>query len=101
MLSVSDLRESMLQSLEGGQFHLRERLTKHEGLPFLAYLSYQDYVSIGLTLRRCFEQPALHDALIQKLKPHVDAIIGLLPPGMQPHGLLPTEQEAALQGFVA
>jgi hypothetical protein len=100
MLSVSDLRESMLQSLEGGQFHLRERLTKHEGLPFLAYLSYKDYVSIGLTLRRCFEQPALHDALIQKLKPHVDAIIGVLPPGMQPHGLLPTEQEAALEGLL-
>jgi hypothetical protein len=100
MFSVFDLRESMLQSLEGGQFHVRQRLSKDEGLPFLAYLSYEDYVSIGLTLRRCFEQPAQHDALIQKLKPHVEVIIGVLPPGMQPHGLLPTEQEAALQGLV-
>ena len=100
MFSVSDLRESMLQSLEGGQFHVRQRLSKDEGLPFLAYLSYEDYVSIGLTLRRCFEQPAQHDALIQKLKLHVEVIIGVLPPGMQPHGLLPTEQEAALEGLV-
>jgi len=100
MFSVSDLRESMLQSLEGGQFHVRQRLTKDSGLPFLAYLSYEDYVTIGLTLRRCFELPAQHDALIQKLKPHVEVIIGVLPPGMQPHGLLPTEQEAALQGLV-
>jgi hypothetical protein len=96
---VANLHEAMLQSLEGGQFHVRERLTPEQGLPYLAYLSYADYVAIGMTLRRCFEQPALHEALIQKLRPHAEVIIGVLPPGMQPHGLLPTEEEALQQGI--
>lgn len=99
MSGVVTLRASMLQSLGGGQFHVRQRLTLDQGLPFLASLSYEDYVAIGLTLRRCFEQPALHNALIQKLKPHVEVIIGVMPPGMQSHGLLPTEEEAAQQGI--
>ena len=47
---VANLHEAMLQSLEGGQFHVRERLTPEQGLPYLAYLSYADYVAIGMTL---------------------------------------------------
>ena len=79
----------MLQSLEGGQFHVRERMAGSAQLP------YEDFVQIGLALRACYLNSSRHDELIEVLKPHVDVVIGTLPPGIQSHGLLPSPEEAA------
>jgi hypothetical protein len=79
----------MLQSLEGGQFHVRERMAGSAQLP------YEDFVQIGLALRACYLNSSRHDELIEVLKPHADVVIGTLPPGIQSHGLLPSPDEAA------
>jgi len=79
----------MLQSLEGGQFHVRERMAGSAQLP------YEDFVQIGLALRACYLNSSRHDELIEVLKPHADVVIGTLPPGIQSHGLLPSPEEAA------
>lgn len=87
MQSPNDVRHHLLQSLEGGQYHVREKI-KQSGT-----LAYADFLSIGLALKACFNNPKLHDELIARLKPHVDAIIGVLPPGIQAQGLLPSPEE--------
>ena len=79
----------MLQSLEGGQFHVRERMAGSAQLP------YEDFVQIGLALRTCYLNSSRHDELIEVLKPHADVVIGTLPPGIQSHGLLPSPEETA------
>lgn len=87
MQSVQELRQSLLDRLEGGQFHAREKIKQSGTLP------YADFLSIGLALKQCFLNPQLHNALIERLRPHADAIIGILPPGIQSQGLLPTPEE--------
>ncbi len=84
------LRQAMLNCLEGGQFHVRERMTGTAVLP------YEDFVQIGLALKACVLNPARHNELIDRLRPHVDVIIGVLPPGIQSHGLLPLPEENAI-----
>ena len=86
---LPSIRQAMLQSLEGGQFHVRERMAGSAQLP------YEDFVQIGLALRACYLNSSRHDELIEVLKPHVDVVIGTLPPGIQMHGLLPSPEEAA------
>jgi hypothetical protein len=86
---LPSIRQSMLQSLEGGQFHVRERMAGSAQLP------YEDFVQIGLALRACYLNSSRHDELIEVLKPHADVVIGTLPPGIQSHGLLPSPEEAA------
>jgi len=89
---LPSIRQAMLQSLEGGQFHVRERMAGSAQLP------YEDFVQIGLALRACYLNSSRHDELIEVLKPHADVVIGTLPPGIQSHGLLPSPNEAvALQ----
>ena len=89
---LPSIRQAMLQSLEGGQFHVRERMAGSAQLP------YEDFVQIGLALRSCYLNSSRHDELIEVLKPHADVVIGTLPPGIQSHGLLPSPEEAtALQ----
>ncbi len=95
MNSVGDIRETMLHSLEGGQYHAREKIKQNSALP------YADFLSIGLALKECFQNPALHNELIARLKPHADVIIGVLPPGIQAQGLLPTPEELADPHFKA
>ena len=86
---LPSVRQAMLQSLEGGQFHVRERMAGSAQLP------YEDFVQIGLALRACYLNSSRHDELIEVLKPHADVVIGTLPPGIQSHGLLPSPDEAA------
>ena len=86
---LPSIRQAMLQSLEGGQFHVRERMAGSVQLP------YEDFVQIGLALRACYLNSSRHDELIEVLKPHADVVIGTLPPGIQSHGLLPSPEEAA------
>jgi hypothetical protein len=86
---LPSIRQAMLQSLEGGQFHVRERMAGSAQLP------YEDFVQIGLALRACYLNSSRHDELIEVLKPHADVVIGTLPPGIQSHGLLPSPEEAA------
>lgn len=93
MNSVKEIREALLQSLEGGQFHVREKI-KHDGT-----LAYADFLSIGLALKECFIDPKKHKELIERLKPHIDVIIGVLPPGIQSQGLLPMPEELADPSF--
>jgi len=89
MNSVQEIREALLLSLEGGQFHAREKI-KHDGT-----LAYADFLSIGLALKECFIHPEKHKELIERLKPHRDVIVGVLPPGIQSQGLLPMPEELA------
>ena len=93
MESVLDVRSSLLRSLEGGQYHAREKIKQSGTLP------YADFLSIGLALKQCFNNPQQHNELIQRLKPHADVIIGVLPPGIQAQGLLPTPEELADPNF--
>lgn len=89
MNSVQEIREALLLSLEGGQFHAREKIKESGGL------AYSDFLSIGLALKACFVDPHRHEELIERLKSHVEVIIGVLPPGIQSQGLLPTPEELA------
>ena len=89
LTDLPSIRQAMLQSLEGGQFHVRERMAGSAQLP------YEDFVQIGLALREYYLNSSRHDELIEVLKPHADVVIGTLPPGIQSHGLLPSPEEAA------
>lgn len=95
MNSVKEIRDAMLLSIEGGQYHAREKI-KESGT-----LAYADFLSIGLALKECFVNPQRHEELIERLKAHVDVIIGVLPPGIQTQGLLPTPEELADPNFKA
>lgn len=87
MDSFPKIIDTLLQSLEGGQFHFREKLNNEKTL------AYVDFLSTGLALKECFINPEKHKELIERLKPNVDVIIGVLPPGIQSHGLIPTTEE--------
>ena len=93
MNSVLDVRAAMLQCLEGGQYHAREKIKQSGALP------YADFLSIGLALKECYNNPLLHDELIARLKPHAGVIIGAIPPGIQSQGLLPTPEELDASNF--
>ena len=92
-LTVEDVREAMFQSVEGGEFHPRQKIREVSALP------YADYLSIGFALRACLLNPLRHEELIQRLRPHAGAIIGILPPGIQAQGLLPKDEELKLESF--
>lgn len=64
-------------------------------------MAYADFLSTGLALKECFINPEQHKELIERLKPHIDVIIGVLPPGIQSHGLLPMPEELADSRFKA
>jgi hypothetical protein len=83
MKSSQKIREKLLLSIEGGQYHPREKVQRQSDL------SYDNYLSIGLALKECVQEPERHDELIQRLMPHCDVIIGVLPPGLQSQSLLP------------
>jgi len=87
MNSFQTILDTLLQSIEGGQFHLREKINDNNNL------AYVDFLSIGLALKECFINPEKHKELIERLKPNVDVIIGVLPPGIQSHGLIPMTEE--------
>jgi hypothetical protein len=83
MVPAEQLFAPLFQCIEGGEQHQRMPLVLGPDTPFRPYLE------IAYALRSCLEQRARHDYLVQRLRPHVDVIIGTLPPGLQAHGLLP------------
>ena len=88
--SVAEIREAMLDSVEGGEFHPRQRMLNKGSQ------AYAEYLTIGLALKACYLNPHRHDELIQRLRPLADAIIGVLPPGIQSQGLLPNDEDLEL-----
>ena len=85
---AEDVLEAMLQQLQGGELHQRLALEARPGSAFLGF------VEIGLALRACLHDPTRRDELIERLWPCSDAIIGTLPAGIQPQGLLPEVSKA-------
>jgi len=63
--------------------HLRPSLDAGDGEPFL------NYIEVGFALRQCLEDKNQREYLIQRLRRHASVIIGILPAGIQSHGLLP------------
>ena len=87
MSSLQEASKAMLLSLEGGEYHAREKISRDGILP------YDDFLSIGVALKACFENSQKHDELIERLKPHAELIIGVLPPGILSKSLLPAAVE--------
>lgn len=80
--NLSSLRDTLLESIEGGELHQREKVGNNNSLP------YKDFVEIGQLLRACARRSHLVEILLEVLAPHRDVIIGILPPGVQTHGLI-------------
>lgn len=81
--------ERLLLSLEGGESHARERVDTSSSL------SLSQYSAIGQILKASSKSPELHEELLDRISPHVDVITGVLPPGIQSHGLIPDLAEEA------
>ena len=79
-----DILEAMLQSIQGGELHVRPPLELGEGKH-----ARHSFLEIGLALRHCIEDKSKHDDLIRRLKPHLSVIIGSLPASLKHDGLLP------------
>jgi len=78
-----DFQDSVLDCIEGGEFHEREKVDSDNPLPI------ENFLAIGRVLKLCASRPKLFEELIKKLGPHRDVIIGKLPAGVQRHGVLP------------
>ncbi|MRW92625.1 histone methylation protein DOT1-like protein [Duganella sp. FT80W] len=87
----ADVFEALLQSIQGGETHARPTLDLVPGSPFLPFLE------IGYALRTCLEKPVKHDYLLERLRPHLNVLIGTLPACIMPMGMLP--KLAPLPGF--
>ena len=79
----SDVFEALFQSIQGGEKHVRPPLALTPDSPFLPF------IEIGYALRACLRAPARRDYLLQRLRPHLNVIIGTLPNSLLPHGMLP------------
>ena len=79
---AASLRDLLLNGIQGGEFHPREKASDSNPLP----ISY--FTEIGQILRACVKRPAFTEELLNRLSPHEAAIIGVLPPGLQAHGLI-------------
>ncbi|CAN7691300.1 histone methylation protein DOT1-like protein [Pseudoduganella sp. LjRoot289] len=80
-----DVLEAMLQSVQGGEMHVRPLMDLKESGRFARF------VEIGLALRRAFRDPARRDYFIARMRPHLRFVIGVLPASIQRHGMLPQE----------
>jgi hypothetical protein len=78
-----DVFEALFQSIQGGEKHVRPPIALTPDSPFLPF------IEIGYALRACLEDKSRRDYLIQRLRPHLSAIIGTLPASLLPHGMLP------------
>lgn len=86
--SAGDVLAALLDSVEGGELHIR---------PLRALLEsgrFARFNEVGLALRRAFRDPAQRDYFIARMKPHLQLVIGVLPSGIQRHGMLPPEPSA-------
>ncbi|RFP11927.1 MULTISPECIES: histone methylation protein DOT1-like protein [unclassified Duganella] len=86
-----DVFETLFQSIQGGEQHVRPPLELKPDSPFLRF------IEVGYALRACLEDKSRRDYLLQRLRPHLSVITGTLPAGLLPHGMLP--RVAALPGF--
>jgi hypothetical protein len=72
----------LLNGIQGGELHPREKASDSNPLPI------SHFTEIGQILRACAKRPAFTEELLNRLSPHRDSIIGVLPPGLQAHGLI-------------
>ena len=76
------LRDRLLNGIQGGEFHPREKASDSNPLPI------SHFTEIGQILRACAKRPAFTEELLDRLSPHRASIIGVVPPGLQAHGLI-------------
>lgn len=86
--SLLDFQDSLLDCIEGGEFHERQKVGSDNPLPI------ENFLEIGRILKSCASRPKLFEELINKLGPHRDVIIGKLPAGVQRYGLVPDAEES-------
>ena len=72
----------LLDGIQGGELHPREKASDSNPLPI------RHFTEIGQILRACAQRSAFTEELLDRLSPHRSAIIGVLPPGLQAHGLI-------------
>lgn len=78
----ASLRDRLLNGIQGGEFHPREKASDSNPLPI------SHFTEIGQILRACAKRPAFTEELLDRLSPHRASIIGVVPPGLQAHGLI-------------
>jgi len=76
------LRDRLLQGIQGGELHPREKASESNPLPI------SNFTEIGQILRSCAKRPAFTEELLDRLSSHRAFIIGVVPPGLQAHGLI-------------
>jgi len=76
------LRDRLLNGIQGGEFHPREKASDSNPLPI------SHFTEIGRILRACAKRPAFTEELLDRLSPYRALIIGVVPPGLQAHGLI-------------
>ena len=76
------IKEFLLEGVQGGELHPREKASDSNPLPI------SHFTEIGQILRACAQRPAFTEELLDRLSPHRSTIIGVLPPGLQAHGLI-------------
>ena len=81
-ITPASLRDRLLNGIQGGEFHPREKASDSNPLPI------SHFTEIGQVLRACAKRPAFTEELLDRLSPHRASIIGLVPPGLQAHGLI-------------
>ena len=72
--------QAMRQAITDGGQHVR---------PPLDEAQFARYVEVGLALREAFRTPALRGTFLARLKPHRRLVCGVVPAGIQRHGMLP------------
>jgi hypothetical protein len=87
----ADIFEALFQSIQGGEKHVRPLL---ELVPDSHFLGF---IEVGYALRACLEDKSRRDYLVERLRPHLDVMIGTLPATILPHGMLP--KQPAPPGF--
>lgn len=87
----ADIFEALFQSIQGGEKHVRPLL---ELVPDSHFLGF---IEVGYALRACLEDKSRREYLLERLRPHLDVLIGTLPASIQPHGMLP--KQPAPPGF--
>lgn len=83
--SAEDVLAALLDSVEGGEQHLRPLSALRDSGRFARF------TEVGLALRGACRDPAQRDYFLARLKPHLSLVIGVLPAGIQRHGLLPPQ----------
>lgn len=87
----ADIFEALFQSIQGGEKHVRPLLDLVPDSHFLGF------IEVGYALRACLDDQSRREYLIERLRPHLDVMIGTLPATIQPHGMLP--KQPAPPGF--